>query len=411
MKKYYHRIISILLIASMLSVLSGCGYSASKPVVRLSLWGGEWDQDMLTEMSDEFAKYYADQADIQVTVCVESESTCSDTVCFAPEYAADVYAFPDDQLKVLCDNNALMPVAEEYCSELISENGGESSVAVLAATYDDSLYAYPMTASNGYFLYYNAEYIDDSAAESFEAMLEAAAANDKKVAMELTSGWYLYSFFKSAGMDITIDEETGKNICDFNSKTNTPTGVEISDKISDIAAHKGFINADNDKLVEGVEDGSIIAAVSGTWNEKLFKEYYGDSYRAAKLPAFTVNDKTMQMHSIMGYKLFGVNAYSKEAEWASKLAIWLTNEENQLRRFRERGEGPTNINVAKMDEIQKSAAIAALSAQSEFGHLQRVNSNYWEPMYQFGISISSQIYDSSEMQGILDDTVQKIVAE
>jgi len=391
--------------------MCGCSKVASKPVIRLSVWGGELDQELLTEMADEFSAYYADQADIQITVCEESEGTCSDTVCFAPEYAADVYAFPDDQLKVLCDNAALLQVNDDFSKQIISENGGEGSVAVLAATNNNCLYAYPMTASNGYFLYYNADYIDDASADSFENMLDIAAANGKKVAMELSSGWYLYSFFKSAGMDVTVDEATGNNICNFNSKTNSPSGVDIANKISDIAIHEGFINADNNMVVEGVQNGSIIAAISGTWNETVFKEKYGNGFRASKLPTFTVNDKKLQMHSIMGYKLLGVNAHSKEPVWASKLAMWLTNEDNQLKRFRERGEGPSNAKVALMEEVQQSEAIAALSAQSKYGHLQRVNAKYWEPMYQFGISVSSQIYGADEMQGLLDDTVEKIMAE
>ncbi len=42
------------------------------------------------------------------------------------------------------------------------------------------------------------------------------------------------------------------------------------------------------------------------------------------------------MSSFTGYKMMGVNAYSKYPEWAAKLADWLTNEENQTIRFEER---------------------------------------------------------------------------
>ena len=43
------------------------------------------------------------------------------------------------------------------------------------------LYAYPMTASNGYFLYYNKEYFTEEDVKSFDRMLEIAEENDKKL--------------------------------------------------------------------------------------------------------------------------------------------------------------------------------------------------------------------------------------
>ena len=41
--------------------------------------------------------------------------------------------------------------------QLVEQNGGAASSAIAAASYDGTLYAYPLTASNGYFLFYNAE--------------------------------------------------------------------------------------------------------------------------------------------------------------------------------------------------------------------------------------------------------------
>ena len=43
------------------------------------------------------------------------------------------------------------------------------------------LHAYPMTASNGYFLYYNKEYFTEEDVKSFDRMLEIAEKNDKKL--------------------------------------------------------------------------------------------------------------------------------------------------------------------------------------------------------------------------------------
>lgn len=65
----------------------------------------------------------------------------------------------------------------------------------------------------------------------------------------------------------------------------------------------------------------------------------------------------VQMSSFTGYKMMGVNAYSKYPEWAAKFADWLTNEENQTIRFEERNQGPSNTNAAASDAVKQVPAI------------------------------------------------------
>ena len=53
--------------------------------------------------------------------------------------------------------------------------------AVLAASVNDTIYALPLTADNGYFLYYNKDYFTQEDILSLDKMLSIAAAQDKKV--------------------------------------------------------------------------------------------------------------------------------------------------------------------------------------------------------------------------------------
>lgn len=87
------------------------------------------------------------------------------------------------------------------------------------------------------------------------------------------------------------------------------------------------------------------------------RRFGGDDYGAVKLPTCTVAGKQIQMASFKGYKAMGVNYYSKNKEWAHKLADWLTNEENQNLRFVERNQGLSNICAAESEEVQKVPAI------------------------------------------------------
>ena len=80
----------------MTSFFSGCG--KEKENVTLSVWGAEEDQEMLNEMGDAFEEKYKDEAEFNITICVENEVTCKETVLIDPKKAADIYSFADDQL-------------------------------------------------------------------------------------------------------------------------------------------------------------------------------------------------------------------------------------------------------------------------------------------------------------------------
>lgn len=114
------------------------------------------------------------------------------------------------------------------------------------------------------------------------------------------------------------------------------------------------------------------------------------------------------MNSFMGYKLIGVNAATDDPKWAMKLAEWLTNEDNQIKRFETKGEAPTNINAASKMEVLNSKAIAALTWQSEYGHIQRVGESFWTPAYSFGMQVAAGNRDGRKLQELLDIMVNDI---
>ena len=389
----------------MISLFSGCG--KEKENVTLSVWGAEEDQEMLSEMVDAFEEKYKDEAEFNITICVENEVTCKETVLIDPEKAADIYAFADDQFRTLCQNNALLEITENV-DEIIEENGGKESAAVKSASYDGKLYAYPMTASNGYFLYYNKEYFTEEDVKSFDKMLEIAKENDKKIAMDFTSGWYLYSFFKGAGLNVEISEDGLTNICDWNTTEGKYKGVDVAEAMCKIADHPGFLNCGDADFVAGAKDGSIIAGINGAWNDKNMQEAYGDNYAATKLPEYSIAGDSVQMHSFVGYKLVGVNAYTENAKWAQRLAQWITNEENQMIRFERKGDCPSNVNAAASKKVVESPAIAALAAQSEYAHIQRVTDSFWMPVYVYGTTITAGNLDEKSLQVLLDQMVKDI---
>lgn len=390
-----------------ISLFSGC--EKKKEIVTLSVWGAEEDQEMLREMVDAFEEKYKDEAEFNITICVENEVTCKETVLIDPKKAADIYSFADDQFRSLCQNNALLEITENV-DEIIEANGGKESAAIKSASYDGKLYAYPTTASNGYFMYYNKAYFTEEDVKSLDKMLEIAEENGKKVAMDFTSGWYLYSFFKGAGLNVEISEDGLTNICDWNTTEGKYRGVDVAEAMCKIVSNAGFLNCGDADFVAGAKDGSIIAGINGAWNSKNMQEAYGDNYAATKLPEYSIAGDLVQMHSFAGYKLVGVNAYTKNAKWAQRLAQWITNEENQMIRFEKKGDCPSNVNAASSKKVIDSPAIAALAAQSEYAHIQRVSDNFWMPVYVYGTTITAGNLDEKSLQGLLDQMVKDITA-
>ncbi len=228
--------------------------------------------------------------------------------------------------------------------------------------------------------------------------------------MEFNSGWYLYSFFGNTGLEFGINEDGVTNHCNWNSTEGSIKGVDVAQALLSIATHPGFVAQPDAGFVEMAQSGECIAGVSGVWNAVAIQEAWGNDYSACKLPTYTCNGQQIQMSSFKGYKMFGVNAYSEHLAWAHKLADWITNEENQILRFEERSQGPSNIVAASSDAVGKVPAIAAVIDQSQYGVLQRVGNSYWDACTSFADTLAAGNPDNMPLQDLMDRLVKGIAA-
>lgn len=422
------KLISMLVSAAMVSVLlAGCSSGSSdepaadsgeKQNVSLTLWGAEEDQALLQNLIDSFKEEYADVANFDISLGVESESTAKDTVLTDAEAAADVYAFASDQLPDLVKAGALQSIDEmeealtAYTNKTVDDiKNANTESSVEAATYDDTLYAFPMTADNGYFLFYDSTVVSEEDVATWDGLLAAAQASGKRVAMILASGWYNASFFYSAGFTTGLNED-GSTTMDWNGEADY-TGVEVTQAMLNIASNPAFMAVADGDISNQIASGQLCAAVSGTWDATAAQEAFGDGYAATKLPTFTIAGAQLQQASVAGYKLVGVNAHSENAGWAALLADWITNEAAQQQRFDEREIGPSNNTVLESDAVKENTALAALAAQNEFGVVQMAGQNYWDPAATFGEMIAQgelNADDTAGIQSALDTLVEGVTA-
>ncbi|MDE7206442.1 MAG: extracellular solute-binding protein [Lachnospiraceae bacterium] len=373
--------------------------------VELVVWGAEEDRELMNRIIQSFQEHYQGQADFEIIFEVQGESQCKDVLLGGLEDGADVFTFADDQLTALAAAGALDPI--ENANEIKDRN---LSSTVEAATVNNQLYAYPLTADNGYFLYYNKQYITEEQARTLDGILEAAAESGKLFTMDWSSAWYVYSFFGNTGLQVGLNDDGITNYCTWNGTDGDIRGADVARAMLRIAGSSGFASCTDEEFLKGVKDGTVIAGVSGVWNSVAVEEAWGEYAGAAKLPTYTCNGSQVQMASFSGCKLIGVNAYSAHPEWAARLAEWITNEENQRLRFEMRGQGPSNIAVADSAEIRQSPAIAALLEQSEFSQLQRIGGKFWDPVSKFGNNMAAGNPSNQNLQEQLNEMAEGVSA-
>jgi arabinogalactan oligomer/maltooligosaccharide transport system substrate-binding protein len=391
------KLLSVLLV---LSIMLSFAAVATAETVTLKVWGSQEDQAMLQEMVTAFKAAHPDKT-YDITFGVVGEPDAKARYMEDPAAAADVFSFANDQLYDLLAADALYEVTINK-DAIIAANGAG---AIESATSKGQLYAYPMTADNGYFLYYDKSVLSEEDVKSLDKILEVSAAAGKKMFMDVSNGWYIASFFLGAGGKLGLDAN-GNQTCDFNNER----GIAAGEAIKAFTANKAFLTGDDSILTGGMGD-TIAAGVSGTWNADAIKGKLGDNYAATKLPTFTLAGKQAQMSSFAGFKLLGVNTLTAYPEDAMALADWLTNEENQIKRFEMRMMGPSNTKAAASKAVQANIALAALANQANYAVSQKdVKGNYWTPAEAFGATMESKDY-SKDIPTLLNEMVAAITAK
>ena len=395
-----------------------------KTKVTLTVWGSQEDQEMLKEMCAAFAAANPDK-EYKFLFGVQGEGDAADKVLNDVTSGPDVFSFASDQINKLIAGGALARVGGEY-ETFVKENNSATSVdaATITVNGENQLFAYPMTEDNTLFLYYDKSVISADNVKTLGDLLDAAQAAGRKVHFKLNDdGWYLSSFFfayPELKYDVTYNEnmtETGVSL-----NYNNAQGLAVMKALVQYVNHPALvIQTDDSKLIAGFTpdaEGNVEAAagVSGTWNAQSIQGLLGENMGVAKLPTVEIGGEERQLTTYMGCKLIGVNGYSQNKGEAHKLAQWLTNEQNQMKRFETRGFGPSNKVVAASTAVQNNPVIAAVMEQAKYSRAQKsVPGNYWTPM---GALITPFIerkeagtllaYTDAELQELLDALVAQI---
>ena len=386
---------------------NGGDSTGSGEAVNLTVWGPQEDQELLKQMCDAFAAANPDKT-YTFTYGVVSEADAQKEVIKDISAAADVFAFASDQTATLVNAGALYRVTKNK-DEIVAENS-ESSIS--AASIDGELYGYPYV-SDTYFMYYDKSKLSEDDVKSIEGIMskdiEGVTTN---FAFDTDNGWYQSGFFFGAGCKLFGEDGTDPTQCDFNNER----GYMVGEYLIDLVANPKYgANFDDSLVKAGFAEGTLAAAVSGTWNAGEIQASLGDNYAATKLPEFTLsNGETVQMGSMANFKIMGVNSETKNPLDAMALAEWLTNKDNQKTRFEVRSYAPTNVELANdTDTMNSNIAVGALAQQAQYATVQTSISqcqNYWTPAEAFGQEIIAGTCTKDNLQQKLDAYVESVLA-
>ena len=367
--------------AMAVTLLAACGPVGE--TVTIKVWRPVEDKDVMNQIIENFKA--ANPGTNYNFVCQDvAEGDVKKEYEKAPQDAADVMSLADDNLVTIMESgNVFAEIAGQYLTDLKAAN---TDWTVDAATLNGKVYGFPQTASNGYFLYYNKQFLNETEASTLEGIFAKAKELGKKVYYPVNdgAGWYAPGLLSGPDTDLsalTVNEE-GKQVCTWDEAKYVQHAETV----------KTWFNTNNYKNVHvGVEDamdgdflsGNAIAVISGDWKYSSYlngaegEPGLGENLAAAKLP--TLNGT--QMRGFRGAKLVSVNAQSKVINEAVKFAAFSTNEQSQKLRFAQRSIAPSNKVAAASPEVAANIAAAALIAEQAYSYSQyaSVNGNFWAP--------------------------------
>ena len=174
----------------------------SKPVT-LKVWAPDAAVSLVKEQVEAFKKAYPNRKFKEISVVAQGEKDAATNMLNDATTAADVFSFPSDQLNKLVDAGVISQVAFK---DAVTEANDEGTVK--AGTLNGTLYAYPETNDNGYYLVYDKSVVSDEQAQTLEGILDACKKAGKKFIMNAGDGYYACTFAFTAGVKIDGLEKT-----------------------------------------------------------------------------------------------------------------------------------------------------------------------------------------------------------
>ena len=401
MKKFLAYLLAAIMVLSMVGVASASELAGTYDI---TVWVAAEIVDLTKTQIEDFNKTNELGITINATVEAVSEAEAATNLVTDVEAGGDLFCFAQDQFARLVQAGALAKLGVKAGENVAAVN--DPSV-VAAGTVGDTLYAYPLTADNGYFMYYDKSVIPEEHIDSMEAIIADCEAAQKYFAFEQqTSAWYLASFFFATGCESTWETDAEGQFISVKDTFNSPEGLIAVKGMEKLVKSPFHLSS-----ASGAEFSSNAAVVvTGMWDFENVKAILGDNMGVADLPSFEVDGQSYHLGSFSGCKLMGVKPQVDPVKAAvmHQLAQYLTGEKAQMERFEARSWGPTITTLQQSEAVQANPGLAALLAQSPYSVPQgQVHGSWWDIAKVIGDDVKAAT-DEAGLQQALDNYYDKI---
>jgi len=329
-------------------LLTACGNSVPAQTIKLKVWGPQQEQNFLFGAAERYLEANPN-LDIEFEIAAVSEVELKGFLTLDTPSGADVFSFLDDQLPGLVRAGGLAKV--QQFKQVVTNRNIPWTIDV--STFEGELYAYPYTADNGVYMFYDKRYISAEEMISLDTILAKAASLNSKINIDQMGGWGMTMWFIPENT-LAWDGETQTITW------NSQNGIEAAQAMMSYYATNLIV--DTNALIPtlflennaGRLESGIIAAVSGYWQAPDITNILGENMGTMKMPTYTnLVGETHQFGSMVGARLVGVNPFSSQPAQAHAFANWLTSEENQTIKAKELKITPSNFASIQDPEIQQ----------------------------------------------------------
>ncbi len=402
MKKFLAIVLAAVLALSMVSFASASSLAGTYDI---KVWVADAIVDLTKAQIERFNQTNEDGIVFNADVHPQGEGEAASSMVQDVEAGADIFCFAQDQLSRLITAKALAKLGQG-AAKIVTEQYDPDSVA--AVTTGDTMWAYPLTADNDYFMYYDKSVIPDADVDSMEKLIEDCEAAGKYFTFDLKNAWYNAGFFFGAGCESNWIADDAGEFVDIKDTFNSDKGLIALKGMKKLLDSKAWNNGND---VSAFESGSAIV-VSGIWGSATAKKILGDNLGVADLPSFEIDGQSYHIGSYFGFKLMGVKPQEDKVKAAAlnRLAQYLTGKECALERHAQQGWRPAYLEAQEDEAVKNDETLQkGVIAQKEYGVVQSAISGAWWNIAAVFADEAKDATTDDELKAILQNYENKIM--
>lgn len=410
MKKLLALLVCTVMLVTGVFVLAACDNDdgGDGKTFNITMWVGEGTKELTATQIDKFNKTNQWGVTFNATIEIQSESTAVGTIDGKPMSDwPDVYCFAQDQLARAVKGTMLHPL-NSGAVDIIKANNSDETVA--AATIGNSIRAFPLTADNGYFMYYDKRVVsEDHKGNLGQILNDVAAYHDadgtgRFFAMNLSESggaWYAASFFYATGCKSEWQIDEDGNFVDYVDDINSDNDnayVALQGMQQILKKSAIHLNSDKASTFNAATPSAVV--ISGVWDYTTALDALGEeNLGMAPLPSFTVDKKDYQLVSYLGHKFMGITPQkdTQKAYYLQQLVAYLTGTECQQQRFEAVSWGPTDKTLQNLtSDALKALKDNKTTLQGQYP------SDWWSDIITMTGSATTSGTNKDDLKSILD---------